>query len=52
MIQNILNNIKLVRRLKRGYWIKTKERGWITLECYKYYLGYAFNPIFIKEEVY
>jgi hypothetical protein len=52
MIQNIWDNIKIVRRLKRGHWIKTKERGWITLECYKDYLGHTFDPVFIKEEVY
>jgi len=52
MIQNIWDNIKLVRRIKRGYWIKTKHRGWITLECYRDYLGYAFDPVLLKEEVY
>ena len=52
MIQNILDNIKIVRRLKRGHWIKTKERGWITLGCYIAYLGYVFDPVFLKEEVY
>ena len=52
MIQNIWDNIKLVRRIKRGHWVKTKHRGWIPLEYYRAYLGYAFDPVLIKEEVY
>jgi hypothetical protein len=52
MIQNIWDNIKLVRRIKRGNWVKTKHRGWITLECYNTYLGYAFDPVLLKEEGY
>lgn len=41
MIQNILDNVKLVRRIKQGHWVKTKHRGWITFECYRDYLSYA-----------
>jgi hypothetical protein len=48
MIQNIWDNIKLVRRIKRGHWVKTKHRGWITAACYNDYLSYAFDPVFIK----
>ena len=52
MIQNICDNIKIIRRIKRGHWVKIKHRGWITLKCYSDYLGYAFVPVFIKEELY
>jgi len=52
VIQNIWDNIRLVRRIKRGHWVKTKHRGWITVDCYNEYISYAFNPVFIKEEVY
>jgi hypothetical protein len=51
-IQNIWDNIKIVRFFKRGHWIKTKKRGWIAAECYQEYLGFAFDPIFLKEELY
>ena len=50
MITSIWNEIRIVRRMKKGVWLKTKHRGWIRLELYNAYLGYAFDPIIIKEE--
>ncbi len=52
MIQNIWSNFSLVRYLKGGHWVLTRERGWLTLECYEDYLSLAFDPGFIKEEVF
>ncbi len=46
------NSIKIVRKLKKGFWLKTKHRGWITIETYKFYIGYGFDPIVIKTEKY
>ena len=50
MITSIWNEIRIVRRMKKGVWLKTKHRGWIRPELYNAYLGYAFDPIIIKEE--
>ena len=50
LIQNLIDNIKVVRWLKGGDWVKTKERGWITFDCYEDYLSYAFDPIAVKFE--
>ena len=50
MITSIWNEIRIVRRIKKGVWLKTKHRGWIRPELYSAYLGYAFDPIIIKEE--
>lgn len=52
MIQYICDNIKIIRRIKGGNWVKTKRRGWITLGCYVTYLGYSFDPVLLKEESY
>lgn len=52
MIQNIFDNIKLVRWFKGGDWVKTEKRGWITWYCYEDYLSYDFDPIIIKYEEY
>jgi len=46
----ICNEIRIVRRIKKGIWLKTKHRGWIRPELYNAYLGYAFDPVIIKEE--
>lgn len=51
MLQNILDNFKFVRRYKGGVWLKTKERGWLDSATYNTYLGYGFDPIKLKEEV-
>jgi hypothetical protein len=51
-MENIFNYIKLVRRLKKGFWVKTTHRGWITYETYEAYLQYDFDPIIIKTEKY
>jgi len=50
MIQNIFDNIKIVRRIKGGYWIKTQKRGWIDFELFNDYLSYAFDPVGIKSQ--
>lgn len=52
MLQNVYDNFKIIRFLKGGYWIKTKYRGWITLECYRTYINYGYDPIPLKEEIY
>jgi len=52
MIQNLIDNLKLVRWVKRGDWVKTEKRGWITFDCYEDYLSYAFDPIALKFEEY
>jgi hypothetical protein len=52
MITNVFDEIKLIRRIKGGYWLKTKHKGWINIELYKAYLGYAFDPVVLKEEKY
>ena len=52
MIQNLLDEIKLVRRIKGGTWLKTVHRSWITLEVYEDYLSYAFDCIVVYEEKY
>lgn len=44
------NEFKFYRKKKGGNWVKTKERGWMTLSNYRLYLGYRYDPIFIKEE--
>lgn len=46
------NNFKFVRKYKKGVWWKTKHRGWIRPETFGFYIGYKFDPIFIKEEIY
>lgn len=48
----MLVNFKAFRKYRGGVWIKTKERGWITVEQYILYIGYKFDPVFIKDEVY
>lgn len=50
--EDLLNYIKFVRYYKGGTWVKTKKRGWITIEVYKFYIACGFNPIFIKKETY
>jgi hypothetical protein len=50
MITNIFNELKIVRRIKRGIWLKTKHRGWIRPELYNEYLSYAFDCEILKEE--
>ena len=52
MIRRIYHSFKIIRKLEGEHWVKTKERGWITMEAYKFYLGYKYDPIFIKEENY
>ena len=52
IIQNVLDNIKVVRWIKGGHWVKTKERGWITWDCYEDYLSYLFDPKYIKSKEY
>lgn len=52
MITNYLVELRFVRKYIGGVWIKTKERGWITVEQYNLYIGYKFDPVFIKDEVY
>lgn len=47
-----MRRFKFWRKYKKGSWFKTKERGWIRPDAYGFYLGYGFDPIFIKEEVY
>lgn len=49
---NIFNYIKLVRRLKKGFWVKTRYRGWMTYKTYENYLEYGFDPNIIKIEKY
>jgi hypothetical protein len=44
------NEFKFYRKKKGGNWVKTKERGWMTLSNYRLYLSYRYDPIFIKEE--
>jgi hypothetical protein len=51
-MMNILYELKLVRFLKKGLWVKTLHRGWIRHEIYDAYLGYGFDPIIIKTEKY
>lgn len=48
----MLNSIKLIRRLKGGFWIKTKKRGWIEFETYNDYLSYGFDPVCVSYEDY
>lgn len=50
MITNIWHQIRLVRKFKKGTWVKTKHRGWIELTAYKAYLGYQFDPEYLKHE--
>ena len=50
MITSIFDEIKIVRRIKRGTWLKTKHRGWIKPELYNDYLSYAFDCEILKEE--
>ena len=50
MITNIWHQIRLVRKFKKGTWVKTKHRGWIELTTYQAYLGYAFDPEYLKHE--
>lgn len=50
MLTNILDEIQIVRRIKKGTWLKAKHRGWIRPEVYNTYIGYSFDPIIIKEE--
>lgn len=52
IIQNLIDNIKIVRWIKGGDWVKTKERGWITWDCYEDYLSFMFDPIAVKFEKY
>lgn len=52
MITNFWNEFKLIRRIKKGKWLKTKYRGWIRPTLYNAYLGYKFDPIILKEETY
>lgn len=40
----MLYSIKFIRRLKGGFWVKTKKRGWIDFETYNDYLCYGFDP--------
>lgn len=49
---NLIDNVKFIRRWKGGVWFKTLERGWIRPEDYQFYIGYKFDPIFLKEENY
>ena len=48
LIQNLIDNNKIIRCLKGGDWVKTKERGWITWDCYEDYLSYAFDPVWVN----
>ena len=51
MITSIWDEIRILRRIKKGIWLKTKHRGWIRPELYNAYLGYAFDcEILIKEQ--
>jgi|AntDeeMinimDraft_5_1070356.scaffolds.fasta_scaffold04536_9 hypothetical protein len=50
MITSIWNEIRIIRRLKGGSWVKTKERGWIKPEAYNLYISYRFDPVRIKTE--
>lgn len=52
MINNIIDEIKLIRRLKGGEWVKTHKRGWLRIDHYNEYIGYRFDPIVIKIENY
>ena len=52
MITNVWNEIRTIRRIKKGVWLKTKHRGWIRPGLYSAYLCYAFDPIILKEENY
>lgn len=52
MINNILDNIKFIRYIRGGHWVKTKKRGWITKDAYNEYLKYDFDPVLLKEEKY
>ncbi len=47
-----MRRFKFYRKFKGGEWFKTKERGWIRPIEYQFYIGYRFDPIFIKEESY
>ncbi len=50
MLINPLYNLKLIRRLKGGGWVKTKLRGWIEYETYQDYRSFYFDPILIRSE--
>tara|TARA_R110000851_G_scaffold131429_2_gene265323 strand:- start:240 stop:404 length:165 start_codon:yes stop_codon:yes gene_type:complete len=50
MITNIWDEIRLIRRIKKGLWVNTEHRGWIRPELYNTYLGYGFDPIILKRE--
>lgn len=51
-IYKLLSRLKWYRKREKGHWVKTKHRGWITIETFKLYIGYRFDPIFIREEIY
>jgi len=45
---DLLDQLWLVRKLKGGIWVKTKQRGWITEATYEEYLDHGFDPDKIK----
>lgn len=48
----MLKNFKWYRRLKGGYWVKTKYRGWMSQQTHKMYCAYGWDPIITEEEYY
>jgi hypothetical protein len=50
-INSIWDEIKIIRKYKRGSWYKTKYRGWLRPEHYFDYITNGYDPIILKEEI-
>jgi len=50
-INSIWDEIKIIRKYKRGSWYKTLYRGWLRPEHYFDYITNGYDPIILKEEV-
>lgn len=50
MILDVLDQLKVVRTIKGGSWVKTKKRGWVTVDTYEDYLSYDFDPVLLKTD--
>ena len=42
--RNYWNDIKIIRRIKGGDWVKTLDHGWITHELYEHYKSMGYDP--------
>ena len=52
MITSLLNKIRMIRKLKRGHWVKTAKKGWVNYPTYYTYLVAGIDLVMIREEIF